>query len=66
MSGQGPLRSFVGQDKGRAKFSVTVPRPEPLPHVDRLLAGAARELLAAALGGEPGPEAFRPSSALAH
>ena len=42
MSGQGPLRKFVGQDKGRAKFSVTVPRPEPLPHVDRLLAGAAR------------------------
>lgn len=26
----------------------------------------ARELLAAALGGEPGPEAFKPSSALAH
>lgn len=24
----------------------------------------ARELLAAALGGEPGPEAFRPSTAL--
>lgn len=42
MSGQGPLRKFVGQDKGRAKFSVTVPRPEPLPDVDRLLAGAVR------------------------
>lgn len=38
----GPLRRFVDQDRGRAKFSVDVPSPTPLPHVDRLLAGAAR------------------------
>ena len=34
----GPLRRYVDQDRGRAKFSVTVPAPRPLPHVDRLLA----------------------------
>jgi len=38
----GPLRRFVEQDRGRAKFSVRVPAPAPLPHVDRLLAGAVR------------------------
>ena len=38
----GPLRAYVEQNRGRAKFAVQVPAPTPLPHVDRLLAGAVR------------------------
>lgn len=38
----GPLRRFVEQDRGRAKFSVDVPAPTALPRVEGLLAGAVR------------------------
>lgn len=38
----GPLRRFVDLDRGRARFSVDIAAPEPLPHVERLLAGAVR------------------------
>lgn len=38
----GPLRRFVELDRGRARFSVTVPAPPPLPDEPRLLAGAVR------------------------
>lgn len=38
----GPLAPFVARDKGRAKFSVTVPKPAALPDEPRLLAGAVR------------------------
>ncbi|MFN8052067.1 MAG: neutral/alkaline non-lysosomal ceramidase N-terminal domain-containing protein [Acidimicrobiales bacterium] len=42
MSGRpGPLRPFVDRDRGRAAFSVSIAEPDPLPQVDRLLAGAA-------------------------